>query len=289
MRTFQEIFLFEVRYQMRQPVFYIGAAIFFLMTFGAVTTDAISIGGAIGSLNRNAPFVIMQLLTVMSIIGTFTSTAVVANSTYRDVEHNSQAIFFSLPIPKGAYLFGRFFGAAVAAVLILFAVVLAIVVGSWMPWLEKDRIGPFSIAPYAFSMLMIVLPNLLMTGGFFFSIAALTRSLLYTYAGLVGFFVAYAVSQALLSDIQNETIASLLDPFGITAFATTTRYWTVFEKNTLILPVTGLLLYNRILWLGIASVVLLIAYKRFRIARTGTLYFRFRRCFASSFYTIENC
>ena len=64
MRTFREIFLFEIRYQIRQPVFYIGAAIFFLMTFGAVTSDNIAIGGAIGSLNRNAPFVIMQLTMV---------------------------------------------------------------------------------------------------------------------------------------------------------------------------------------------------------------------------------
>ena len=91
---FWEFLLFEIRYQLRQPVFYIGTALFFLLTFGAVTTDAISIGGGIGSLNRNAPYVIMQILAVMSILGVFTSTAIVANSTYRDIEHNTQSVFF---------------------------------------------------------------------------------------------------------------------------------------------------------------------------------------------------
>ena len=265
MRSFREILSFEIAYQIRQPVFYIGAVLFFLLAFGAVTTDTISVGGAIGSLNRNAPYVIMQLLLGMSILGVFTSTAIVANATHRDIEYNSQAVFFSLPIRKGAYLFGRFLGSSVVAILILFAVVVAILVGSWMPWLEQDRIGPFQVAPYVYSMLMLVLPNLLLTGCIFFSIAALTRSMLYTYAGTVGFFVAYAVSQAMLSDIQNETVASLLDPFGFSAFAIATRYWTIFEKNSSILPVRGVLLYNRLLWLGVAAMVLFFAYHRFRL------------------------
>src|SRR5262245_48368879 len=110
MKTFQEILLFEIRYQLKQPVFYIGIVLFFLLTFGAVTTDTVSIGGGIGSLNRNASYVIMQILTVMSILGVFTSTAIVANSTYRDIEHNMQSVFFSTPITKASYLFGRFWG-----------------------------------------------------------------------------------------------------------------------------------------------------------------------------------
>jgi hypothetical protein len=269
MRTFWEFLVFELRYQFKQPVFYIGTALFFLMTFGAVTSDTISIGGGIGSLNRNAPYVIMQILTVMSVIGVFTSTAIVANSTYRDIEHNMQSVFFSTPITKGSYLFGRFWGACIASILIFTGVVFAFIIGSLMPWLEPDRIGPFSAAPYAYSMFMLVVPNLLVTGALFFSLAAITRSMLYTYAGLVGFFVAYAVSQVLLQDIQNETIASLLDPFGISALTIATRYWTVFEKNTMVGPTTGVLLYNRLIWLSLAAIVLFLTYKRFRFTATS--------------------
>ncbi len=261
---FWEFLRFEIRYQLRQPVFYIGTALFFLLTFGAVTTDTVSIGGGIGSLNRNAPYVIMQILAVMSVLGVFTSTAIVANSTYRDIEHNTQSVFFSTPITKGSYLFGRFWGASIASILVFTGVVLAFIIGSLMPWLEPDRIGPFTAAPYIYSVLMMVIPNLLMTGALFFSLAALTRSLLYTYAGVVGFFVAYGVSQILLTDVHNETVASLLDPFGLAAFTFATRYWTIFEKNSMIGPTTGLLLYNRLLWLGIAAIVLFLSYKKFR-------------------------
>lgn len=262
---FKEILLFEFRYQLRQPVFLIATVLFFLLTFGAITTDTISIGGGIGSVNRNAPYVIMQILGVFSIIGVFASTAFVAGATHRDIEYNVQSLFFSTPITKASYLFGRFLGATLASFVVFFGVALAIVVGSWMPWLEPDRISPFSATPYVYSMLMLVLPNLFLTGAIFFSLAALSRSMLYTYAGVVAFFVAYAVSGQLLTDIQNETIASLLDPFGLSAVDVATRYWTVFEKNTMVLPAGGILLYNRLIWMSVAGLVLLISYARFRL------------------------
>ena len=77
---FREIFLFEMRYQLRQPILLIGVAMFFLLSFGAVTTDSITIGGSIGNVHRNAPFVIVQLLLFMSLIGVFFTTAFVANT-----------------------------------------------------------------------------------------------------------------------------------------------------------------------------------------------------------------
>ena len=64
---FSEIFRFELRYQLRQPLFWISAFFFFLLTFLAVTTDAVIVGGAIGRVHRNAPFVIMQLLSLIHI------------------------------------------------------------------------------------------------------------------------------------------------------------------------------------------------------------------------------
>ena len=44
------------------------------------------VGGAIGNVNRNAPYVIMQFLLVMSVFGILTTTAFVANSVHRDFE-----------------------------------------------------------------------------------------------------------------------------------------------------------------------------------------------------------
>jgi ABC-2 type transport system permease protein len=267
--VFSAIARFELRYHLRGALFYILLLCYFLLTFGAVTTDAVRIGGAIGNVHRNAPFVIMQFLLVMSIFGILTTTAFVANSIHRDFELGTDALFFSAPIKRLQFLAGRFLGSFSVAVLVYTGVALAIVIGSLMPWLEKERLGPFALYPYIFSVLFLVIPNLLLAGAIFFSVAALTRSLMATYSSVVAFLVAYAVAGSLLEDIDNEKLGALLDPFGFTAFGVATRYWTVFQKNTLVLPLSGIYLWNRVLWLGFALAVLAFTFWRFRFT-TGT-------------------
>ena len=142
---FAEILRFELRYQLRQPVFLIAGAFFFLLTFLAVTTDAVSIDGSIGNVNRNAPFVILQILGVMSVVGVFVTTAFVAGPVLRDHETRTQELFFSTPLRKRDYLLGRFAGALAVAVAAFVPVVLGVMLGSLMPWLEPERVGPFMI------------------------------------------------------------------------------------------------------------------------------------------------
>ena len=55
----------------------------------------------------------------------------------------------------------------------------------------------------------------------------------------------------MLGDVENETLASLLDPFGPRVpSAIATKYWTVAERNTRILELAGTFLQNRLLWIG---------------------------------------
>jgi ABC-type transport system involved in multi-copper enzyme maturation permease subunit len=267
--VFRAIASFESKYHLKAPLFYILLLVYFLLTFGAVTSDAVTIGGAVGNVNRNAPFVIMQFLIVMSIFGILTTTAFVANSIHRDFELGTDALFFSSPIRKFQFLAGRFLGSFSVAVLVYLGVVGAIVIGSMMPWIEKERLGPFVPWHYLYSLFVMVVPNLLLAGAIFFAVAALTRSLMATYASVVAFLVAYAVAGTMLDDVENEMVAGLLDPFGLGAFGLATRYWTIFQKNTQVLPLEGIYLWNRILWIGVALAILAFAFWRFRFT-TGT-------------------
>ena len=261
-----EILRFELRCQLRQPVFLLAGAFFFLTTFLAVTTDAVVIGGSIGNVDRNAPFVILRLLLVMSIIGVFATTAFVANSVLRDQETGTQELFFSTPIRKRDYLIGRFAGAFIVALAVFVPVVLGVLLGSLMPWLEPERVGPFRAAPYLQALAIFIVPNLLFMGSIQFALATLTRSLVATYAGVIGMFVAYGVAGSLLSDIENERLASMLDPFGAGALDIATRYWTVAERNTMLLPLDGDLLANRLVVLALAVLAFAFAYARFSFA-----------------------
>ena len=63
---FGKIAGFELRYQLKSPVFWVVAVIFFLMTFGAATIDQIRIGGG-GNIHKNAPYAIAQTHLILAI------------------------------------------------------------------------------------------------------------------------------------------------------------------------------------------------------------------------------
>jgi ABC-2 type transport system permease protein len=257
---------FEIRYHFRQPLFYILATIFGLLAFAGVADDDITVGGGVGNVYRNAPYVTMQFMLVLSVFGVLATTAFVANAVLRDFDIGIDPLFFSSPIKKWQYLGGRFLGSYFISVMVFAVVALAILLGSFWPGLDPEVLGPFRMWPYVFSLVVLVAPSLFLVGAIFFATAALTRSLMWTYASNVALLVGWVISRVKLRDIENETLTVLLDPFGLSAFSLTTRYWTVFEKNTHVLPLSGAFLMNRVLWITVALVILAISFWRFDFA-----------------------
>jgi hypothetical protein len=136
---------------------------------------------------------------------------------------------------------------------------------------------PFDVRPHAYALLVYAIPNLFVMGSFLFSFATLTRKVFITYVAMLGVLMAYGVGSALMGDVENRALASLFDPFGISAFQTATRYWTVVERNTLLPPVDGTLLANRLLWIGVGAAALAFTCARFRMGVTEAAPSRGRR------------
>ncbi len=262
----RSIFGFEVRYQLKSPVFWLSAAIFFLLAFGAATTDSIRIGGALGNVDRNSPYVIMQFGLIMTLIaGLVVVPAFVAGAVLRDHEHGTSGMLFTTPVRKRDYLVGRFAGAFVVSAGIMVAVLLAVLIGSLMPWLDAERVGPFRAVPYVYTFLVLTLPNLFLMGAIAFGAATLTRSMMGSYLGMVALLIGYIIAGTLLGDLENEQLAVLLDPMGFGAFAVATQYWTTFERNTQVLGFDRNLLLNRALWTAVGAALLGLTYARYHL------------------------
>ena len=140
---FKKIAAFELRYQLTSPVFWVAFGIFFLLTFGATVVPYIQIGST-GNVHVNSPYAIVQKLGVMSVFAIFILTAFVANVVVRDDETGYGPIVRATPVSKFDYLFGRFAGAFVAGMIAYLSVPLGILIGSFMPWLDPVKLGPFS-------------------------------------------------------------------------------------------------------------------------------------------------
>jgi ABC-2 type transport system permease protein len=263
-----KIAAFEIRYQLRSPLFVVAFLIFFLLAFGSVTVSTIQIG-ARGNVNINSPHAILQTISIMSLFAIFVVTAFVANVVIRDDETGFAPILRATQVTKFDYLIGRFLGAIVVAMAVILSVPLAIMIGSWMPWLDQEKVGPLVMSHYLYGVLVIALPTILVMGAGFFSLATATRSMMWTYVGVVGFLVLYVTSRVMLRDPAYDTISSLADPFGFSALSQVKKYWTASDRNTLLPALSGLFLYNRLIWLGAAFALFMLAYWIFRFESKG--------------------
>jgi ABC-2 type transport system permease protein len=260
----KEIFCFEVKYHLKQPVFYFAAAVFFTAGLLLMSTNAgIVFTGVPGTLNRNAPIVIVEVLTFLSLLGLFVITAFVASSVLRDFEQDTHMFFFSRPVAKFDYLMGRFAGSMTVVLLLILITALSMVAGRFMPWQDAERVGPVALSPYLYGLLLMALPNTLMMGAVFFAVASWSRRLLVTYICVVAFLGLQDYAETLVRNLESGFLASLLEPMGLVALDITTRYWTISEYSDALPALTGGLLFNRLLWLGIGFLALVWSYFRF--------------------------
>lgn len=266
---FAKIAAFELRYQFRNPVFWVVSILFFLLVFGSVTVEQIQIGSG-GNVHKNGPYAIAQTHLIMSLFFMFVTTAFVANVIVRDDESGFGPMVRSTRVSKFDYLLARFVGAFLAAGVAFAAVPLAMWIGSFMPWVDSETLGPNRLADYAYAYFVLALPNVFLTSAIFFAVATMTRSMMYSYLGVVVFLVVYLVFNTTIRARPDfREWAGYIEPFGIGAFSTVTRYWTATESNTITPPLTGMLIVNRLLWIALSLGTLAFAYARFSFSERG--------------------
>ncbi|MGY6560988.1 MAG: M1 family aminopeptidase [Luteibaculaceae bacterium] len=234
-----------------------------LLVFGAVSSDDIVLGGGVGSVNKNAPYVIQQYYGLMSLICLLMVTAFMNATANRDFSTGMYQFIFTSPIKERNYFFGKFFGAYLIAIIPLLGVSLGSIIGPYMPWASEGRYGDVILNGHLYGILGFAIPNVFIAGSFIYALAIIFRSNLVSYIGTMGLLVFYVSAGNFISDIEKEWLANILDPFGFRPLGTLTKYQTVDEKNLSAMGLQGQFLLNRLVWMSIAFLVLLLSYTRF--------------------------
>ena len=267
---FREIFRFELRQQLKSPLFWMVAFAFAAIAVSVISSDHVRVGGGIGNTLRNAPYVVVNQLTLIgAIMSLFLGPIFVAGAALRDFEAGTSELFFATPVSKRAYLGGRFAAGYAIALAVMVFVALGVLIGVLMPWVDPERIGPTSWAAYAYAFGVILIPDFLFVAAMLFLLATLTRSMLGTYIGVIAFFVLWTIAGIAADSPDHQTLGAIIDPFGLGAFDVVTRYWSAEDRNTRLPEITGLFLINRALWTGIGIGMFAAAVAWFRPDREG--------------------
>lgn len=263
----KNIALFEFRYLLRNPLLWVIATITFVMIFISMNVEGYELGIVEGLL-LNAAYTTLEKYLMISLLFMFVTAAFVANAVIRDDETGFGTIIRSTGINKFEYLIGRFLGAFAIAALTLLVVPLAMWLGTLVPWADPATLGPNRLIDHLYGYFLIGLPNIFITSAVLFVLATMTRSMMATYLGVIGFASAYLFLQGGLG-LQLQMVVAMAEPFGGHALSVATQYWTVAERNIMLPDFTGALLYNRLLWIGISIIFLALACVTYRFAGQG--------------------
>ena len=277
---FTTIFKHELRYWFSHTAFYIYLVIFFVLSmFFAASAAGIfdSLTVSTGSSKIiNSPIGINGLLNGLTVMIFFLFPSIIGASIHRDFKSEMHTILYSYPFTKANYLFAKFFSSFVAVSAIVVVIGLAMFIGFRLPGTNQDIVGAFHFSSYLQSYFVYIIPNVLLFGAIVFGVVAFTRNISAGFITIVLLMLVQGILENILADPDLRYLSALLDPYGSGAVAYYTKYWTVAEQNEQMLPIKELIIYNRLIWLSIASVVFGLVYKYFTFSQNAAS-FSFRK------------
>ena len=270
---FSTIFNFEFKRWLKNPSFYIFCFLFFLMSafFAAVTFGVFdSITASRGSNTMaNSPIALHSFINEMNYFIYFLLPIVIGSSVYRDFRYNMHTILFSYPFTKWDYIGGKFLSSLLIVIIITFSIAAGITVASVLPWVNQDILLPINVLAYVQVYVVYVIPNLFFFGVIIFALVTITRNISVGFIGVIMLIMITVLLGSFTRDIDNRYMVALFEPFGEEALSYYTKYWTVAEQNNNLLPLKEVIVYNRLIWLGISSLVLGLLYFFFSFTQTA--------------------
>ncbi|HYW11712.1 MAG TPA: hypothetical protein VE871_07125, partial [Longimicrobium sp.] len=266
-----EVFRFEIEYRLRRGSTWVYGGMLLGLSF-------LMLHIVNGSSSRvNSPEMVATISSIVSLVGMLVTAALFGEAATRDIQSRMHPLMYTSPMRTAEYLGGRFLGTLVVNAVMLLGIPLGQLIAAQMPYLDRQMFGPFIPGAYVQPYLLFLLPNMVLAAALLFALAALARQMLPAFLGGMGLFVVYLFMDAYRGRITNPTLAVLADPFGMAVLEDLTRYWTPVQRNTQLIGFPDLLLWNRLLWMGVALAFLVLLHRRFRFAHPGGAGTRWKR------------
>ena len=268
---FKTIFSFELKRWFKSWVFYLYLAIFFGISFLSMMStigvfDTVKNTSA-SLLQMNSAALINALLNAFNTLLYFLFPSIIGMAIYRDYKYNVHHILYSYPFSKWQYLLGKFTSSFLVTLLISVMMGIGVYIATLIPWANPELLGPNLWWNYIQVYLFNLIPNMLFMGAIIFTIVTLTRSIYAGFITIIIIMILQGMINSVAANVDYREIGALLDPSGGQALQYYMQYWSIEETNVNNLPLEKFYLINRLLWLGISVLFLVILGCVFKFAQ----------------------
>lgn len=249
-----EFFAFDLRYMLRQPLPWILLVMFGGLAFAFFMLPPIFLT-VTGASTLAAPSTQGFFLGMLTILGSFAFSGMLASNVLRDFEAKAMDLLLVNPVSVRSYLTGRILAGLVCAGVIFGVAALGLMIAAKITGPSAPAV--VILTGGVFSFALVALPNLFFMSAFSVTLACKTRSVASVYGGVLLLYLMYMMSvfpMLGLSEDNQFWLAGLLDPYGTRAlsYAGLGQTAAFLDTHLPILGPRGILFFlNRALWVSI--------------------------------------
>jgi ABC-2 type transport system permease protein len=244
--------------QRREPLTALYVLVFFALACAFGAGGPVELVSGRGVVPRSAPWSIALASSALTAFGQVITTMVAATVVLRDTQDRVHEFIGTTQLSRSEYLFGKLVASLALLCMIYTAIPIGFCVGAAIAGESPMRVLRGSYLPFV----MVVLPTMITVGALQFAAGVLSGRLWVIVAqGLVLIWLWTGAIGA-IRGTESAILGALSDPFGSAPLLHATATWSDAQRTALPMPVSALLLANRLLWFSIAGTAATIAVLR---------------------------
>ncbi len=269
------LFLFEARRNTKHWLTYLVALLLVGLGMFCGSQFNLSVGDGI---YLNSPYTIGFMMGMLSLAVIFFATVYALQLLFKDQDSKFDSILFSFPFSKFTYLKGKFCTYFLQTFLSFSFLMTGFLIGQIMRTGSEMQEG-VNIIYYIYPLLIFGLINSLFVCSFLFLISSVIKRKLLVVVGGLLLYVFYMIillfsnspfmAGSLPQPLETQQFSALIDPFGLSSYFMQARDLTAHQKNMQIVPFTGYLLFNRLLFFIVSAGLLFFSYRLFSFSNTS--------------------
>lgn len=269
------LFLFEARRSTKHWLTYLVALLLAALGIFCGSQFNLSVGEGI---YLNSPYTIGFMMGMLSLAVIFFATVYALQLLFKDQDSKFDSILFSFPFSKFSYLKGKFITYFLQTFLSFSFLMTGFLIGQIMRTGSEMREG-VNIIYYIYPLLIFGFINSLFVCSFLFLISSVIKRKLLVVVGGLLWYVFYMIillfsnspfmAGSLPQSLETQQFSALIDPFGLSSYFMQALDLTAHQKNMQIVPFTGYLLFNRLLFFIVSAGLLFVSYRLFSFSNTS--------------------
>jgi len=227
-------------------------------------------------MHLNGASLISTFLGYFKVFLIFVVAATVSSIVFVDYKYNTLSMTFTTGVSKTHFIFSKLISSFIVASIIMSGAIFGHALACIMPYLDASFFNDFNVIYYLSPFANNYLLNIFIMTSMFIAFTMIFRSSLVNWVLVILFYGFNIIASFYFEDIDTSVLGAMIDPTGSLATKLQMHGLSAEQLENYTLNLEGVYLWNRLMWLAIGLLSLLILLFKFDF-QYQTNFFNFRK------------